>query len=155
MSIILQVLDGFDYVFIRAGKLMNKKKYQLVDKSLDLYYLFFMAIVAYQWQHIFLLILFAWRLIGFVVVAFTRNRKFFLLFPNVFEWVFNITALAVVYNETNIALFINDNYQHLFILAFLLKIVPELYIHVFYRNSALYLLHLIDDDCPSEVELSG
>lgn len=132
--IICQLIDSFDYIFLTNGRIVkNTNGYQLIDKVLDFYYLLIMFVVSIMWGNMLLIALFVYRLIGFLAVFLTKKRIFFVVFPNFFEWVFNILSFGYVYNDDFLSFF-NNNLIYFLLPIFFIKIGVELYIHFFDLN---------------------
>lgn len=87
--IISYFLDWFDsYLLIqRAG--ISRAQYHMLDKNLDEFWSVIMLIVGWHTPFVGLLAgLFVYRLIGHLVYLATNDTRIFLLFPNVFDFVF-------------------------------------------------------------------
>lgn len=89
-SVIVDALDVVTITFLGLGNFSN---YHLMDKMMDMYFLFFMVIVSRKWGKLERNIawgLFAYRFIGFVAFEVTQIRVLLLIFPNLFEfwWLF-------------------------------------------------------------------
>lgn len=65
------------------------ERYHLLDKILDIYYLFFLLIASLRWQNVFAkrlsIILFSWRLLGVLLFEIIKWRGIFFFAPNIFE----------------------------------------------------------------------
>jgi len=132
LSIVLSLfLDTIDAEF--AHHVVSKHKYQLIDKTLDLWVLIFEMI--YGWINLpyfrlLLLFLFIWRLIGTFVFYKSRDRKWLLVFGNFFENIFYLIFFATNFKSLNILLS-NQLYFYIsFFILFILKIFQEWFIHV-------------------------
>jgi hypothetical protein len=71
--------------------------YQSLDKWLDQVYLATFLIVALRWPGLprrIAIVLYAFRLVGFIAFELTGDRALLLLFPNVFEFWFLLVALV-------------------------------------------------------------
>ncbi|MEA2020287.1 MAG: hypothetical protein U9M98_00950 [Patescibacteria group bacterium] len=81
------VLDAFDVEFFRlATNSTNSDLYQVLDKSLDFYWYLFAFIYSLFTPYWFIFaILFSIRLIGMIAFLLSKDRRVFLLFPNIFE----------------------------------------------------------------------
>ncbi|MEO5690633.1 MAG: hypothetical protein ABIQ64_00420 [Candidatus Saccharimonadales bacterium] len=101
------IVDSNDYYLLPLKEEGDYTQYQAWDKLLDLYYLAFAAFFAYKINDKYIrrvaMCLFAWRLIGVVILEFTQNRQLLLVFPNVFE---NFVIFYLVYKllEPDIAM---------------------------------------------------
>jgi hypothetical protein len=142
MPIIYQLLDAIDYTLLVNSGLKDKSKYQRLDKFLDFYYLTVMFIVSIYWGNILLIILFLYRLVGFILVLTTKKRIFFVFFNNTFEWMYNILSFGYVYNNDFLSS-INENIYIVLLVVFIIKMIPELYIHYFNFDSLFFKLGII------------
>ena len=65
------------------------KDYHAIDKFFDIYYLAFVAYVSLRWQDVLArrasIVLFSWRLAGFIIFEITKIRQIFFFAPNIFE----------------------------------------------------------------------
>jgi hypothetical protein len=71
--------------------------YQALDKWLDQVYLATFLIVALRWSgppRTIAIVLYAWRLVGFVLFELTGERTLLLVFPNVFELWFLLVVVS-------------------------------------------------------------
>lgn len=72
--------------------------YQAFDKWLDQVYLAAFLVVALRWHgpaRTIAMVLYAWRLVGFVAFELTGERAVLLVFPNVFElWFVLVVAIG-------------------------------------------------------------
>jgi hypothetical protein len=118
-------LDTFDYSFaLRSG--LTYKKYQNIDKILDLLSRVYFVIAAYffAWDHAYLfLALFLLRLIGDYLYFKLRSEKFFFIFPNVIEYFFPLYILFLPDPTGQTVVF-------LLIVATLMKLGHEYWIHI-------------------------
>ena len=92
LAIFLDSLDGT--LFYRAG--FSWKTYNLVDKILDLWWLFFIVayiFVAFPTLFYLALALFILRIVGTALVFLTNKESLYLLFPNVIERFFNVILI--------------------------------------------------------------
>lgn len=94
------IADNYDFTLLNAwgwGRL-ERNHYQIFDKSLDMYYLFFELAVSLKWKEIIAkrisALLFCWRLAGYVIFAITGTEKMLFFFPNVFENFFLLILFA-------------------------------------------------------------
>lgn len=82
------VFDMFDVVIWDAAGTLSRIDYTAWEKPLDLYQLTIQLIVCCRWMQPiprrWAQVLFGWRLVGFVLYEITRERVFFLIFPNLF-----------------------------------------------------------------------
>lgn len=142
VAIIAELLDAPDYVLIMNAKLGNHEKYQKIDKALDFYYLSILFIFSIIWGNVLLIGLFIFRLIGFLIFAVTQKRVIFVLFPNVFEWVFNVYSYAYTYDISLVETF-DNNLLYILIPIIILKMGVELYIHYFQFDSMAFILGIV------------
>ena len=101
---------------------ITKDQYEINDKALDFWVYIFEMI--YAWQNFsdfkwLLLVLFTWRFIGMIVFYITNNRKYFIIFENFFENIFFVLFFKIQIVNIYIT----------FILAFMIKIFTEWFIH--------------------------
>lgn len=82
--------DFTDYqliIFLNSGDVTN---YQVIDKALDMYYLSLEAFVAVFWKNelarFAAILLFFYRLLGFLLFFITQNLLFLVIFLNLFEF---------------------------------------------------------------------
>ena len=71
--------------------------YQSLDKWLDQFYLALFLVVALRWTtpaRTISIVLYAFRLVGFILFELTGERALLLLFPNVFEFWFIFVAIV-------------------------------------------------------------
>ena len=129
IAILLALLDEFDYNFFINSRLFTYQKYQFVDKILDVYYLAALFLVCLPWQVTLLTVLYIYRLIGFVVVYLFKNRKLFILFPNVFEYIYWPFAYAFT-KDPGFLKTLTENIWLFLIPIFLFKIYIEYQIHI-------------------------
>lgn len=115
LSVFLDIIDGD-----LAAPVVTKKRYELVDKNLDLWWfvnIMIYALIKYPNYRIYLLILFSYRLIGQLIYYVSHNRKVLMLFPNFFEWIFYL-------------IFFGINYYPFTLMVVLAKIFQEWFLHV-------------------------
>lgn len=97
---IIFLVDTIDYFFaIHAG--LTFKRYQYIDKSLDLLndlYLVIGAFVIGLPYFFIYIVLFIIRIIGEVLYLKTRSDKFLVMFPNVIEFFFPLQILLSTWN---------------------------------------------------------
>ena len=86
VSIWLDNIDWHNMNFLGVSPIGN---YQLIDKMLDMYYLSFLAFVSLRFKNLLvrnvLLVLFVYRLVGFIFFEITHAGDFLFIFPNIFE----------------------------------------------------------------------
>lgn len=81
---VLSVIESFGNQDVYWGI-----EYHLIDKILDIYYLFFLFFVSFKWKENLArktsIILFYYRILGSIGFLFTGERILLVLFPNIFE----------------------------------------------------------------------
>ena len=128
-SIILSVfLDLFDAEF--AHKVVSKKKYELIDKNIDLW--FYINIMIYSYLNypdykVSLFILFIYRFIGQVIYYLGKNRRILLFFPNFFEGMFILIFLGKNYHPSIIT---GQTFYLILFIIFIIKIFQEWFLHI-------------------------
>jgi hypothetical protein len=88
-------VDLTDLYLMNVLDLGGIPDYQLFDKLADQVYLAVFLVVALRWagpERSISVVLYAFRLVGFVLFELTGNRAVLLLFPNVFEFWFLFIA---------------------------------------------------------------
>ncbi len=84
------IVDAVDVILVYLLQLGDYRSYHQTDKYLDSYFLAFMAFYAWRkWRGLerdVSLVLFIWRMIGFVLFEITGVRWLLLIFPNLFLW---------------------------------------------------------------------
>jgi len=90
-------IDLTDLYWMNVLDLGGIPDYQLFDKLADQVYLAVFLIVALRWtgpERTISIVLYCWRMAGFLILELTGERAVLLLFPNVFEfWFLFIAAL--------------------------------------------------------------
>ena len=144
--LILTALDTWDYgISLRAG--IDFKKYQIFDKSLDLWFNVFMLLSAwyYQWPNssIFLA-LFLLRFLGEMFLLLTHKRIFLLYFPNIIHFFY---PLYLVY-----LYLLQDKYNNNLVLLILLVVaaLPKLF-----EEYLLHYKNYIDHNSDNYLNGSG
>jgi hypothetical protein len=125
LSVILDIIDG-DF----ACKVVSKTKYQLIDKNLDLWWfinIIIFVFIRYPQYKLLLSILFVYRLIGQLMFNYSNNRKYLVLFPNFFEWIFFLIFLGKNYFPNII---VGQNFYVYIIFICTIKIFQEWFLHV-------------------------
>ena len=92
IAVFVDLSDLFWRSIIDLGGISN---YQNWDKWLDQVYIVLFLIVALKWAgpaRKIAIVLFSWRLIGFIIFEITQTREVLLFFPNVFEFWFLFVA---------------------------------------------------------------
>lgn len=82
-------LDGTDWHTKNLLGIAPFGDYQMIDKLLDMLYLFFFFVVSLYLKNklvrMFLIVLFVYRMIGITLFELTDMRMFLFIFPNIFE----------------------------------------------------------------------
>src|SRR5262245_32572298 len=99
-TIICMVLDIIDNPIILNSRIVGLGGYQLLDKMLDSYYYVVLWVYSLPWGLSWLTALFAWRIVGDLLVIITKQRKLFIVFPNVFEHMFQVFAYGFTVNPS-------------------------------------------------------
>lgn len=96
-GIVAILVDLSDLLLMNVLDLGGVPDYQRLDKVLDLVYMTAFLVVALRWtgpDRWVSVVLFAFRMVGFVAYEATGAREILLLFPNVFEpWFLLVAAL--------------------------------------------------------------
>lgn len=109
MGIVVMLLDGTDVILVDAigygyfpkVDSFYHQNYHMLDKYLDMYYLFFEFLVSLRWQELLAkwtsVILFIWRTIGFALFELTGMRIILFFAPNLFEnfYIFYLAARKI------------------------------------------------------------
>jgi hypothetical protein len=94
-GVIAVLVDFSDLFLMNLLHLGGLKNYQAFDKYLDQVYQLTFLIVALRWHgpaRSISVVLYVWRMIGFVLFEITGLRPVLLLFPNLFEFWFLFVA---------------------------------------------------------------
>lgn len=97
-GLVAAVADTFDVVLITILNMGDFENYSQLDKALDWYYLFFMAIVSWRWRPLVRwtsIGLFAYRTVGVISFEATGFRPLLFVFPNLFELFFFFSAICL------------------------------------------------------------
>jgi hypothetical protein len=95
-GILAILVDLSDLLLMNVLDLGGVPDYQRLDKVLDLAYMATFLAVALRWRgpdRWVAVVLFAWRMAGFVAFELSGERALLLVFPNVFEPWFLLVAL--------------------------------------------------------------
>lgn len=130
ISMAADALDVVTITFLNAGEFSS---YHTTDKYLDMYYLSIEGYVSLSWKNTLAkktsIVLFVWRVVGFVLFEFTHMRTLLFFFPNLFENFF----LFYIFNKKFAKKDLVSSKKSLFIiLAILLvpKLAQEYFLHV-------------------------
>ncbi len=119
------VLDITDSAFLALAGI-SESKYNSIDKPLDLIHYFFILVAATKLP-IFLTLAFwfGFRLIGHIFYNVLENQKIFILFPNVFEYLF---LAFLIIQKLDLKIAVTD--PKIMIGVFGFKLGQETYTHV-------------------------
>ena len=99
-AILVILIDFSDLFMMNLITLGGVRNYQFLDKFLDLFYIAYFLIIALRWEKLLRnisILLFVFRILGFVLFEFFQNRLILFIFPNVFEfWFLGITLLFLL-----------------------------------------------------------
>lgn len=94
--LIIFLLDTFDYALaLRAN--INFKRYQIIDKSLDLLNMFYLIMVSFWFGNVIFSLfcsLFLLRCTGHILYMITKKDVYLLIFPNFIEFLFPLYLLS-------------------------------------------------------------
>ena len=128
-TITILVLDWADCSFYNRWG-FNRKEYNLIDKTLDLYWYIFILIYSFSYLPLFglLFILFVYRLVGTFIYFIKRDDKIFIYFPNVFENVFYF-LLILQFLKFYDYLLQPKYFIPIFLICFVVRMIFELLAH--------------------------
>lgn len=99
-AILVILIDFSDLFMMNLISLGGVRNYQLLDKSLDLFYIGYFLLITLRWEKILRnisIFLFLFRILGFILFEFFQERIVLFIFPNVFEfWFLGITLLFLL-----------------------------------------------------------
>ena len=128
-AILVILIDFSDLFMMNLITLGGVRNYQFLDKFLDLFYIAYFLIIALRWEKLLRnisILLFVFRILGFVLFEFFQNRLILFIFPNVFEfWFLGITLLFLL--KSNIT---NRKIIIVLVITTLLKMTQEYILHV-------------------------
>lgn len=129
--------DLYDWKFTDHSTFEKLTFYQNWDKTMDMYYLFFIALIVLKFKDKIAkntaLFLFFYRIIGVILLYMTHNRSFLFFFPNIFE---NFVLFYLFYNFLTKKTILFKNTK-IFIIVMSIISIPKL-IHEYTQH---YLLH--------------
>jgi hypothetical protein len=94
-GILAIAVDQSDLFMMNLLELGGVSDYQTFDKYLDQVYLLAFLIVALRWDgmpRLIAIVLYAYRLVGFIAFEVSQDRDVLLFFPNLFEFWFLVVA---------------------------------------------------------------
>ena len=128
-AILVILIDFSDLFMMNLITLGGVRNYQFLDKFLDLFYIAYFLIISLRWEKLLRnisILLFVFRILGFVLFEFFQNRLILFIFPNVFEfWFLGITLLFLL--KSNIT---NRKIIIVLVITTLLKMIQEYILHV-------------------------
>ena len=128
-AILVILIDFSDLFMMNLITLGGVRNYQFLDKFLDLFYIAYFLIIALRWEKLLRnisILLFVFRILGFVLFEFFQNRLILFIFPNVFEfWFLGITLLFLL--KSNIT---KRKIIIVLVITTLLKMIQEYILHV-------------------------
>ena len=96
-AILVILIDFSDLFMMNLISLGGVRNYQLLDKFLDLFYIVYFLLITLRWHKILRnisILLFIFRILGFILFEFFQSRIILFIFPNIFEfWFIGITLL--------------------------------------------------------------
>ena len=138
-AILVILIDFSDLFMMNLISLGGVRNYQLLDKFLDLFYIVYFLLITLRWHKILRnisILLFIFRILGFILFEFFQNRIILFIFPNIFEfWFIGITLLFLFRSKISkrkiiIVIFVSTA----------LKLIQEYILHVclqFLRTSVI------------------
>ena len=124
-AILVILIDFSDLFMMNLITLGGVRNYQF----LDLFYIGYFLIITLKWEKLLRnisILLFIFRILGFVLFEFFQNRLILFIFPNVFEfWFLGITLLFLL--KSNIT---NRKIIIVLVVTTLLKMTQEYILHV-------------------------
>jgi hypothetical protein len=126
-EIFLDSIDGD----LAAQGVLNNRDYEKVDKTMDTWW--YIWLLAYSYialgqYFIFLLMLFVYRIIGWMVFIRKDHRFLLMLFPNFFEYAFFLFFFAKIFSFQN--LLTGRPLYYSLAVIFTVKLLHEYWLHV-------------------------
>jgi hypothetical protein len=123
-------LDVIDIEFA-SSKVLTLSEYEQNDKLLDFWW--YLNAIIYSWYQVpkvrfFLLILFAYRLIGQAIFFIKKDRRIFFIFPNFFENFFFLYFFADYFPF--LKELINNHFFLISLLLIFFKFFQEWWVHI-------------------------
>ena len=90
-AILVILIDFSDLFMMNLISLGGVRNYQLLDKFLDLFYIGYFLLITLRWDKTLRnisILLFIFRILGFILFEFFQNRIILFIFPNIFEFWF-------------------------------------------------------------------
>lgn len=133
-ALLAMAADALDVVTITFLNMGEFSSYHTTDKYLDMYYLSIEGYVSLSWKNTLAkrtsMILFGWRVIGFILFELTHIRVLLFFFPNLFENFF----LFYIFNKKFAKKDLVSSKRNLLIILTLLlipKLAQEYFLHVY------------------------
>lgn len=133
-AIVAMAADALDVITITFLNRGEFSSYHTTDKYLDMYYLTIEGYVSLSWKNTLAkrtsVVLFVWRVIGFVLFELAHVRALLFFFPNLFENFF----LFYIFNKRFAKKDLVSSRKRLFIILVLLlipKLAQEYFLHVY------------------------
>lgn len=132
-GLLCMVMDAVDVVLITALNRGEFSSYHTTDKMLDVYYLSFEAFVSLRWKNTLArktsIILFIYRIIGFVLFETLKIRAILFIFPNLFEnfYIFYLAWLKIFKKDPVTS---RKNLTIILIVLLIPKLAQEYLLHV-------------------------
>lgn len=132
-AILAVIIDYLDYGIFKLFTNNNLASYQLIDKSMDMYYLAFEVYISSSFENILvkriLIALFLYRLLGYFLFLATQLPIFLVIFFNLFEAFFLFYLISLKLFKKDFITSIRKILPLLLILA-ILKVVHEYLLHI-------------------------
>jgi hypothetical protein len=127
LVLLADLADG--EVFRRAFAFQKNNKYQRIDKGLDFYWYVFALIYSTRFSFFnALLFFFLFRALGTILFFLKKDRKFLVLFPNIFENLF--IFYIVIYTFPSLPISVKTGLSSLDLLISTgLKMIQEYILH--------------------------
>ncbi len=127
-------LDAIDAEFA-SKKVLSKRQYQEIDKTVDMWWYFWVLGYSYFYLKSFfilLLTLFIYRFVGWVLFSKSYKRKLLIFFPNFFENAFFLFFFAGYFGW---AWIISGQMLYISIsIVLILKLLQEYWLHVLEKS---------------------
>tara|TARA_B110000438_G_scaffold234059_1_gene230339 strand:- start:5205 stop:5729 length:525 start_codon:yes stop_codon:yes gene_type:complete len=128
-AILVILIDFSDLFMMNLISLGGVRNYQFLDKFLDLFYIGYFLLITLRWEKILRnisILLFIFRMLGFILFEFFQNRIILFIFPNIFEfWFICITLLFLFRSKIS-----KRKIIIVIFLSTILKLIQEYILHV-------------------------
>ena len=129
VAILVILIDFSDLFMMNLISLGGVRNYQFLDKFLDLFYIGYFLLITLRWEKILRnisILLFIFRMLGFILFEFFQNRIILFIFPNIFEfWFICITLLFLFRSKIS-----KRKIIIVIFLSTILKLIQEYILHV-------------------------